>query len=74
MNHDRFEGICRQLGGALREQWGTLAGDPLAVTAGRRMRRAGRIQEQRGLARRDADRQLAEFLSRHRNWRDLSER
>ena len=72
MNRDRIEGICRQLGGALREQWGTLSDDPYAVAAGRLMRREGRNQEQRGLARREADRQLAEFIRRHRNWRDLS--
>ena len=72
MNRDRFHGICKQFSGKLKQQWGTLTDDPLAVAAGARERLAGRIQEQRGSAKQAADRQLAEFMSRNRNWWHLA--
>jgi uncharacterized protein YjbJ (UPF0337 family) len=74
MNRDRIQGICRQFGGKLKEHWGTLTDDPLAAAAGRRDRLAGRIQEQRGISKQEAARQLEDFMSRNRNWRDLSRR
>jgi len=74
MNRDRLQGICKQLNGSLREYWGALNGDPLAVAAGRRARLAGRIQEQRGISKQDADRQIEDFMSRNRNWSDISKR
>ena len=74
MNRDRFEGVWRQFSGEVREQWGTLTDDPFAVAAGTRDRLAGRIQEQRGIAKQEADRQLEDFVSRNRKWWDLSRR
>jgi len=74
MNRDRFHGICMQLSGRVTERWGALIGDPLVVAAGRRDRLAGRIEEQRGILRQQADRQLANFMSRNRDWQDLSRR
>ena len=74
MNRDRFHGMQKQLGGMVKEWWGTLTDNPLAVAAGTRDRLAGRIQERRGILKQEADRQLEEFLSRNRNWRDLSRR
>jgi len=72
MDRDRVQGIWKQLLGAAKEHWGALTGDPFAIDAGSRERAAGRKQEQRSLARRASDRQLQDFVSRHRNWRDLS--
>jgi uncharacterized protein YjbJ (UPF0337 family) len=74
MNQDRFHGVCLQLGGSLREQFGRLTGDPRAMAAGRNDRFVGRILEQRGLAAQEADRQLADFMRRNRNWWDLTGR
>ena len=74
MNRDRFQGIGKQFGGKVKEQWGTLTSDPLAVAAGTHARLAGRIQEQRGISKEKADRQLDDFMTRNRNWWDLSKR
>ena len=74
MNQDRIQGICMQLSGQLKEQWGRLAHDPRAVTAGKGDRFAGRIREQRGIAAQEADQQLEDFMRRNRNWWDLSRR
>ena len=74
MNRDRLHGILKQFRGKVKEQWGTLTGDPFMVAAGTRERLFGRIQEQRGLSKREADRQLRDFMRRNRNWWDLSRR
>ncbi len=74
MNRDRLHGICRQFSGTVKQQWGALTDDPLAVDAGARERLAGRIQEQRGISAQESRRQLQDFLDRNRNWWDLSRR
>lgn len=74
MNQDRINGLCLKFSGTLRQCWGRLADDPQAVAAGKSERIAGRILEQRGSAAAEADRQLAEFMRRNRNWSDLSRR
>ena len=74
MNHDRFQGICMQLAGLLKEHWGRLAGNPRTVVAGKNDRFAGRILERRGIAAQEARRQLEDFMRRNRNWWDLSGR
>jgi uncharacterized protein YjbJ (UPF0337 family) len=74
MNRDRLQGICLQFSGRLKEHWGKLNEDPRAVAAGTRDQLAGRIQEQRGLSRQDADRQLEDFMRRNRNWWNLTGR
>lgn len=72
MNRDRFHGIWKQFSGKIKEQWGMLTNDPLAMTAGSRDQLAGRFQQQYGTAKQEADRQLDDFMLRNRNWRDLT--
>jgi uncharacterized protein YjbJ (UPF0337 family) len=72
MNGDRYHGIRKQLGGKVRQWWGSLTDDPLAVAAGIQNQRAGRIQERRGIAKQEADRELADFMRHNRNWRNPS--
>ena len=72
MNRNRRNGICKQFNGKILEQWGSLIGDPFMVATGGRARRGGEIQEQCGILKQQADRQLDEFLYRHRNWWNLS--
>jgi uncharacterized protein YjbJ (UPF0337 family) len=72
MNQDQWQGIWKQLGGKLKQGWGTLCGQPLVVAAGARDRVAGRILTQRGDSKREGDRQLADFMRRNRDWSDLS--
>ena len=74
MNRDRIHGIWRQFSGKVKEHWGTLTDDPLAVAAGTRDRFAGRIEEQTGILKQEADRQLEDFMRRNRRWWDLSRR
>jgi uncharacterized protein YjbJ (UPF0337 family) len=72
MGRDRLVGICVQFKGRLKESWGILRVDPMIAAAGRRDRIAGRIQEQRGSAKERTERALKDFLTRNRNWQDLS--
>jgi uncharacterized protein YjbJ (UPF0337 family) len=72
MNRDRLLGIWKQFTGKAKERWGTLTGDPHAIDAGARDQLVGKIQEQRGASKEEADRQLTDFIKRNRNWSDLS--
>lgn len=74
MNRDRLFGAWQQFRGTVKAQWGTLTGDPYAIDAGARDRLLGEIQQQRGASKEEADRQLADFLKRNRNWWNLSRR
>jgi uncharacterized protein YjbJ (UPF0337 family) len=68
MNMDRVAGNWKQLQGMLQEHWGRFAVDELHILAGRRMRAAGRQQERYGLSKDMAQRALAEFEYRQRDW------
>ena len=59
MNEDTLKGQWLQLKGKVREQWGKLTDDDLDVIAGRREELAGMIQERYGVARDEADKQVA---------------
>ena len=72
MNRDRWLGVWKQFMGKAKEHWGTLAGDPFAIDAGVRDQLLGKIQEQRGASKEEADRQLTDFMKRNRSWSDLS--
>jgi len=69
MNRDRLIGQLQQLAGRLKETWGHLTGAPACVDSGRQAQFAGRIRAQRGLSAERAERQLSEFLYRHRDWK-----
>jgi uncharacterized protein YjbJ (UPF0337 family) len=59
MNWDRIEGNWKQVTGKAKEQWGKLTDDDLDVVAGRRDQLAGKIQERYGIAKDEAEKQLA---------------
>ncbi len=61
MNWDRIEGNWKQIKGLAKEKWGKLTDDDVDVVAGRRDQLAGKIQERYGLAKADAERQVAEW-------------
>lgn len=61
MNWDRIEGSWKQLSGQAKEQWGKLTDDDLDVVAGRRDQLAGKIQAHYGVAKEDAEKQIAEW-------------
>lgn len=65
MNQDRIEGNWKQFKGKLKEQWGKLTDDDLDVIGGKREQLLGRIQERHGLAKEEAEKQLASFQERN---------
>ena len=64
MNWDRIEGNWKQLKGKTLEQWGKLTSDDFDVVAGRRDQLAGKIQERYGVAKDEAERQVADWEKR----------
>jgi len=72
MNSICLHGLWLQLRGTLKRQWGMISGNSLAVRAGSRDLRDGRIEEREGIAKRETERQLADFVHRNRNWWDPS--
>jgi len=65
MNDDRIEGNWMQFKGKVKEQWGKLTDDDLDIIAGKRDQLLGRIQERHGLAKDEAEKQLASFQERN---------
>lgn len=59
MNWDRIEGNWKQVTGHAKEQWAKLTDDDLNVVAGRREQLAGKIQERYGVAKEEAEKQIA---------------
>ncbi|MAR56685.1 MAG: hypothetical protein CMM93_05830 [Rickettsiales bacterium] len=67
MNSDKLEGNWTQLKGKVQEQWGKLTNDHLDEIEGNRKQLVGKIQEEYGIARDEAERQVNEWESTHRN-------
>ena len=61
MNWEQIQGNWKQLTGQAKEQWGKLTDDDIDVVAGRREQLAGKLQERYGLAKEEAERQVAEW-------------
>ena len=61
MNWDRIQGEWNQMLGHTKERWGKLTDDDLDVVAGRRDQLAGKIQERYGVAKEEAEMQIAEW-------------
>jgi uncharacterized protein YjbJ (UPF0337 family) len=59
MNWDRIEGQWKQVTGKVREQWGKLTDDDLDVVGGKREQLAGKIQQRYGIAKDEAESQIA---------------
>lgn len=63
MNWDRVEGSWKQFTGKVREKWGKLTDDDLAVVDGKQERLIGRIQERYGVAKDEAQRQVKSWAN-----------
>ena len=61
MDKDRMEGNWKQVKGTIKEKWGKLTDDDLAVIEGNREKLAGKIQERYGIARDEAKKQVDEW-------------
>ena len=59
MNWDRIEGHWKELVGKAKEQWGDLTDDDIEVVSGRRDQLAGKIQQRYGIAKDEAEKQIA---------------
>ena len=65
MDWNRIEGNWKQFGGRVKEKWGKLTDDDLAVINGRRDQLEGKLQERYGYERADADREVDDFVRQH---------
>ena len=61
MNWDRIEGNWKQFKGKVKEQWGELTDDQLDVIGGKRDQLVWKVQEQYGISRDEAERQVKTF-------------
>ena len=68
MNRDRAEGNWKEFKGKVKEQWGKLTDDDMTVIEGNRDQLAGRLQQRYGIAKEEAERQVNEFRTRHRDF------
>jgi len=59
MNWDRIEGHWKELVGKAKAQWGDLTDDDIEVVSGRRDQLAGKIQQRYGIAKDEAEKQIA---------------
>jgi uncharacterized protein YjbJ (UPF0337 family) len=64
MNWDRIKGSWEQVAGSVKTQWGKLTDDDLKAVAGHRDQLAGKIRERYGIARDEAEQQLAAWQAR----------
>lgn len=68
MNWDRIEGNWRQIKGKAKVQWGKLTDDDLDIIEGKREQLSGKIQERYGIARDEADKQIASWEKSSNDW------
>ncbi|HEX5804286.1 MAG TPA: CsbD family protein [Azospira sp.] len=68
MNADRLSGRLQQFVGRLQQHWGKLTADPSLEEAGWDAQVSGLARERRALCNARAERQLDEFIERHRHW------
>ncbi|MDA0674865.1 MAG: CsbD family protein [Proteobacteria bacterium] len=64
MNWDQIKGNWKQAKGRAKLQWGKLTNDELDKAEGSRDMLVGRIQERYGVAREEAERQVADWEKR----------
>jgi uncharacterized protein YjbJ (UPF0337 family) len=63
MNSDQMKGKWKQLKGSVKERWGKLTDDDIAVIDGQSDQLIGKIQERYGIAREEAKKQVDEWNS-----------
>jgi uncharacterized protein YjbJ (UPF0337 family) len=65
MNTDQMKGNWKQFVGKAKEKWGKLTDNDWQIVDGKRDQLAGKIQERYGIAREEAERQIAELEKSH---------
>ncbi len=61
MNWDQVEGKWKEFKGRVREKWGKLTDDELEIIGGKRDKLAGLLQQKYGMAKEEAEKQIAQF-------------
>lgn len=65
VNLDTIRGNWRQIKGEIKQQWGKLTDDDMALIEGHRDELVGKVQERYGLTKDAAEREVAEWARRH---------
>ncbi len=66
MNEDILQGKWNELKGSIQQKWGKLTDDDMTRINGDRIKLAGTIQKNYGIARDEAEQQLKEWEDEHR--------
>ena len=61
MNQDQAQGKLTQLNGKIKETWGKLTDNDLALLDGKRDQFLGKVQEAYGLSKEDAEKRFGEM-------------
>jgi uncharacterized protein YjbJ (UPF0337 family) len=61
MNWDRIEGNWKQYKGKARQKWGELTNDDLDIVQGKKEELIGCLQERKGIAREQAEREVDDW-------------
>lgn len=62
MNSDQLAGNWKQVKGNIKDHWGKLTNDDMDRIEGQRDKLVGRIQEQYGKSKQEAEREVDEYL------------
>ena len=63
MNWDRIEGNWKQFKGQARQKWGELTDDDVEQIGGQKDQLVGKLQERRGIARDEAEREINDWAN-----------
>lgn len=61
MNKEQTEGAWNELAGKIRQKWGKMTDDDIALLKGKRQEFYGKLEKQYGVAKEEAERQVKEF-------------
>lgn len=64
MNNDIFSGNWKQFKGEVKKQWGDLTDDQITQAEGSREKLVGKIQENYGIAKDEAEKQVKDWEKR----------
>ena len=62
MNWDQVKGSWKQFKGKVKEKWGKLTDDDLTTIAGQRDQLLGKLQQQYGFSREQAEKEVDDFI------------
>lgn len=65
INLDTIRGNWRQIKGEIKQQWGKLTDDDMALIKGHRDELVGKVQERYGLSKEAAEHEVQEWAKRH---------